>query len=67
MVPDRKSDKLHRVRARKDITIRLDLYEWGESKIEDGEFWNWSHLVERGILMLKRASESASPEKRDSR
>ncbi len=53
-----KSDKPYRVRARKDITIRLDLYEWGESQIEEGTFWNWSHLVEQAIVMLKDKSES---------
>jgi len=53
-----KSDKAYRVRARKDITIRLDLYEWGQSQIEEGTFWNWSHLVEQAIVMLKDKSES---------
>jgi len=53
-----KSDKPYRVRARKDITIRLDLYEWGESQIEEGTFWNWSHLVEQALLMLKGQAES---------
>jgi hypothetical protein len=53
-----KSDKPYRVRARKDITIRLDLYEWGESQIEEGTFWNWSHLVEQALLMLKGQVES---------
>ncbi len=53
-----KPDKQYRVRARKDITIRLDLYEWGESQIDEGTFWNWSHLVEQAIVMLKDKSES---------
>ena len=54
----RKSDEPRRMRARKEITLRLDLYEWGQSQIEEGKFWNWSHLVEQAILKLKSTSES---------
>jgi Arc/MetJ-type ribon-helix-helix transcriptional regulator len=44
---------LTKPRKKKDVTIRLDLYQWIEDQIERGKFWNFSHGIEIALEKLK--------------
>ena len=50
---------LTKPRRRKDITIREDLFLWCKEQIAKGKFWNFSHVVEQALILLKKSrSES---------
>ena len=48
---------LTKPRKRKDVTIRLDLYQWVEEEIRNGKFWNFSHAIEIALEKLKDAEK----------
>jgi len=48
---------LTKPRKKKDVTIRLDLYQWIEKRIEEGKFWNFSHAIEIALEKLKETEE----------
>jgi Arc/MetJ-type ribon-helix-helix transcriptional regulator len=45
--------RLPKPRKKRDITLRLDLYQWIEQQIEKGKFQNYSHAVEIALEMLR--------------
>jgi hypothetical protein len=49
---------LTKPRKKKDVTIRLDLYQWIEKGIERGKFWNFSHAIEIALDKLKDTEEA---------
>lgn len=49
--------KLTKPRKRKDVTIRLDLYQWVEEQIAKGKFWNFSHAIEKALERLRDAEK----------
>lgn len=44
---------LTKPRRKKDITLRVDLYEWIEEQIGKGKFWNFSHAIEIALDKFK--------------
>lgn len=44
---------LTKPRRKKDVTLRVDLYEWVEEQIKKGKFWNFSHAIEIALDKLK--------------
>ena len=38
-------------------TIKPDLLEWVEEKINDGTYYNKSHVIQKGIEVLKKQEE----------
>jgi Arc/MetJ-type ribon-helix-helix transcriptional regulator len=48
---------LTKPRKKKDVTIRLDLYQWVEEQIGKGKFWNFSHTIEIALEKLRAAEE----------
>lgn len=49
--------RLTKPRKKKDVTIRLDLYQWVEEQIRKGKFWNFSHTIEIALEKLRAAEE----------
>jgi hypothetical protein len=52
--------RLTKPRKRKDITVRLDLYQWVEQQIEKGKFWNFSHAIEIALEKLRDAQKEGN-------
>jgi len=50
--------KLPKPRKKRDITIRLDLYQWIEEQIEKGKFHSFSHAVEIALEKQKQNESS---------
>lgn len=49
--------RLTKPRKKKDVTIRLDLYQWVEEQIGKGKFWNFSHTIEIALEKLRATEE----------
>jgi Arc/MetJ-type ribon-helix-helix transcriptional regulator len=49
--------KIQRRKVKTSITIDPELFNWVQSKIETKEFSNFTHAVERGLLILKKELE----------
>lgn len=47
-----------RVRIPRSITLPKDIDDWVNSKIETREFANFTHAVERALIILKKQMES---------
>lgn len=45
--------KLPKPRKKRDIMLRLDLYEWIEQQIREKKFRNFSHVVEEALEKLR--------------
>jgi Arc/MetJ-type ribon-helix-helix transcriptional regulator len=45
--------KLPKPRKKRDITLRLDLYEWIEEQIRKKRFQNFSHAVDVALESLR--------------
>jgi len=45
--------KLPKPRKKRDVTLRLDLYQWIEEQIGKGEFQNFSHAVDVALERLR--------------
>ena len=46
-----------RIRVPRSITLPKDLDNWVKSKIETRDFANFTHAVEKGLLLLKEKME----------
>jgi hypothetical protein len=44
-------------KQRLQVTIRKDLIEWMDKKIEQGEFASYSHAIDRALIKLKDQEE----------
>jgi Arc/MetJ-type ribon-helix-helix transcriptional regulator len=40
-------------KKRLQVTIRKDLVEWMEKKIEKGDFASYSHAIDKALIKLK--------------
>jgi Arc/MetJ-type ribon-helix-helix transcriptional regulator len=45
--------KIERRKVKTSVTIDPSLYEWVQSKVKTKEFSNFTHAVERGLLLLR--------------
>lgn len=50
---DKQMPKLPKPRKKRDITLRLDLYQWLEEQIRNKRFRNFSHAVDVALENLK--------------
>ena len=52
------SPYMARNRVPRSITLPQDLDDWVQSKIKTKDFANFTHAVEKGIILLKAKMES---------
>ena len=45
------------VKQRLQVTVRKDLVQWMDTKIESGEYASRSHAIERALIKLKELEE----------
>ena len=54
-MPVRKKKEERRMKV--SATIKPDLYNWMEKKINEGKFYNKSHVLQEAIRLLQKQDE----------
>ena len=49
---------IKRHKFKTSVTIDLEIYNWVQEKVKIKEFSNFTHAVERGLILLKDKLES---------
>lgn len=38
-------------------TVEIDDYLWGEGQIQNGTYYNWSHVIKAGIKAIRKENK----------